>query len=226
MPYSNIKPFLSIFLIFSCSLTAQAQSYFYTTIKAPLAEFIVSAINGGSENRVADADDQTEGIGFTTGYAFKIEPNFFNEVGFDYLALNKAVRTSYKNETRLENTNSVFAFQTKPTYRPSISADDDVFLTVGMSINYQKIYSEGNFNSGKSSSYSADKKQGNWFVNTQPNLGIEFIGDRKIGYRFGVSYARYNWTKVENRLFYKNAPDLVAEPHITSNLFFSGGFIF
>jgi hypothetical protein len=60
----------------------------------------------------------------------------------------------------------------------------------------------------------------------QPEIGLEFRNERKLGFRFGISYSYINWKDLENQLKFTNYKPLKLSEHSTSNVFFSFGFVY
>lgn len=151
----SVKSFvLIIFFQFYFAGFGYGQNYLYTNLKVPFLEYL--AYTASQSNN--DPNNTTAGLFFNAGYSVNFAQNFYTEIGFDYL-IRSSVRNKLYNKTDLVNAtaqfeaqNSAFAFQLKPLYKVSTNADENNFLTFGLGVNLQKLYSKGiftNFNNNQ-----------------------------------------------------------------------------
>ncbi len=227
---------LNLFFITTCfwligAYNSFAQNYFYANLKAPLLEYI--AYNANQTNN--DPNNTTAGLFFNAGYSVNFVENFYTEIGFDYL-VRSTIRNKFYNTTnainpiaQFEAENNAMALQIKPLYKLSIDADDNTFLTFGAGINYQKLFSKGkftNFTNQQNPLEEIKTSKSNFHVVIQPEISIIFKTEKQIGYRLGISYSYINWDKASSNLHFSNNTNFVIPSYKSSNLFFSGGFVF
>lgn len=216
-----------------------AQNYAYTYGKIPLIEYIGLLLNNGESSNNQEVNGAVDGAFINTGYAFKLQSDFYLETGVDYLLLN---RKGYKNisntdanlpDNILDINNSALAFQLRPLWRKNISADDNTFFFATCGINFQKLFSKGSYTSYTQNYMGAviettysSKAKSSYHLATQPEIGIEFRNEKKLGFRFGISHSYINWSITERKLSFPNSATLKLDNHKTSNIFFSFGFVY
>lgn len=174
--------------------------------------------------------DDTDGALFDFGYAVYNSQNFALETGMEYFIINPYQKDYYHHPAGFEHDelrvkNSAFAFQVKPVLKIEIS--EDSFLKFSSALNYQRLYSSGNYYRTQSpESVAFSNVKTGFKIGFQPAIGFDFVSNKKLGLGLDIAYVKVNWRESMQQLNFSNQPDLSISPHQTSNVFIALKFIF
>ncbi|MBK0381968.1 hypothetical protein I5M32_03265 [Pedobacter sp. SD-b] len=233
---SILKTIISIFLLTFGKSSAKAQNHFYAEIKYPFLELIIDYANqDNNKPEYLKKHEPKDSAGFilSGGYAAKMYRDFYIETGVNYHVLNQTIDKERNTGNTLTIRNYVFGTQIRPAFKKVISMDKDVFLNVGLGIDYQRMYSNGDYhryfvdaNGFNSSDLQNNKSKSNYFLNLRPYLGIDFKKVEKVGFRVGFTFEHQNYDRTNKALKFSNDGNLVIPKKESDNLLLSVGMIF